>query len=71
MDKVYQVIEAYYYSGETHETLLGTYSTKEKAQIRLEKVKQQSNVNASHIFIKDIWLDVDIDVEVSESCISG
>jgi len=71
MDKVYQVIEAYYLIAETHETLWGIYSTKEKAQIRSEKVKQQSNVDPSHIFIKEILLDVDIDADIKESCICG
>lgn len=67
MNKVYQVIEAYYYIDETRETLLGTYSTREKAQIRSETLKQQSNIDSSHIFIKDILLDAD----VNESSISG
>lgn len=67
MDRVYSVIEAYYLIEETHETVWGTYSTREKAQSRSDEVKQMTNVNPSHIFIKDILLDVD----TTESCIRG
>lgn len=67
MDKVYSVIEAYYFIDETHETVWGTYSTREKAQIRSDKVKQMANVNPNHIFIKDVPLDVD----TAEPCIRG
>jgi|GEM_PF-1784373 hypothetical protein len=63
MEKVYQVIEGYYFIQETHETILGTYSTREKAQIRSEKLKQQAKFNPNHIFIKEICLDVDIDID--------
>jgi hypothetical protein len=71
MDKVYQVIEGYYFISETHETILGTYSTEENAQIRLEKLKQQAKVNPDHVFIKEIVLDVDVDIDINESCICG
>lgn len=62
MDRVYQVIEGYYFIAETHETILGTYSTKEKAQIRLINLKQLEKVNPAHIFIKEVLLDVDVDI---------
>lgn len=71
MTKVYQVIEGYYYSDEKHETLLGIYSTREKAQIRSEQVKKQGNVDPCSIFIKEIQLDVDIYTDPYESCICG
>ncbi len=68
MEKVYQVIEGYYFIGETHETVWGTYSTREKAQIRSEQLEQQAHKDPSHIFIKEIYLDVDIDIDNNESC---
>jgi len=71
LNKVYQVIEGYYYTDEKHETLLGIYSTREKAQIRSEQVKKQANVDTCSIFIKEIQLDVDIYADPYESCICG
>jgi hypothetical protein len=71
MDKVYQVIEGYYFIAETHETILGTYSTKENAQIRLENLKQQAKVNPGHVFIKEILLDVDVDIDTNDSVLCG
>lgn len=71
MTKVYQVIEGYYFMAETHETLWGTYSTRERAQIRIEKLKQETKVNPAHLFIKEIELDVDVIPDSNCSCLCG
>lgn len=68
MNKVYQVIEGYYFMAETHETIWGTYSTQERAQIRVDKLQQQAKVNPAHLFIKEIELDVDVDVIIDSNC---
>jgi len=71
MKKVYQVIEGYYYVGETHERTLGTYSTLENAKKRMERLIQLKEVDGNHLFIKEIMLDVDINFDYSEYCICG
>jgi len=68
MDKVYQVIEGYYLYAETYETILGTYSTKEKAQNRIEKLTQ-AGFDPYHLFIKEVILDLDVDP--TEFCLCG
>lgn len=71
MEKVYQVIEGYYFLAETNETVWGTYSTKEGAQIRIDKLKQEAKVNPAHLFIKEIELDVDVIADSNCSCMCG
>jgi hypothetical protein len=71
MNKVYQVIEGYYYVGETHERTLGIYSTLERANKRMEQLIKMKEVDGNHLFIKEVMLDVDINCDYSEYCISG
>jgi hypothetical protein len=61
MDKVYQVIEGFYFYGETQETLYGTYSTEEKAVKRKNELLQRDNICEEHLYIKEIILNVDIE----------
>lgn len=61
MDKVYQVIEGYYFTGESSESVFGTYSTMEKAQARLKQLIKKRKVDAKHTFVKEIIVDVDVD----------
>lgn len=71
MNKVYQVIEGYYFMAETHESIWGTYSTRERAQIRLEKLQQEVKVSPAHLFIREIELDVDVVIDSNCSCMCG
>lgn len=71
MNKVYQVIEGYYFLAETNETVWGTYSTRERAHVRLEKLKQEAKINPAHLFIKEIELDVDVSIDSNCSCMCG
>lgn len=61
MDKVYQVIEGFYFTGEIQERFFGTYTTRERAEERIEKVIQKDNVCPENVYIKEILLDVDIE----------
>jgi hypothetical protein len=58
---VYQVVNGLYCIGETQETIYGTYSTKEKAEERKNKLIKDNKIDMKHTFIYEIEIDKDVE----------